>query len=124
MSGGVLHHGTHEEDGPVTREVLASPRTNPALRRAGHPSPNAPCVGRGMRGRLRTSSCIEVGRRQGEPKSRLTEVRKSEGCIRALTPGNLLALGPGRAKAARVNKIFRREPCLMHRHQEACHCDC
>ncbi len=26
MSGGVLHHGTHEEDGPVTREVLASPR--------------------------------------------------------------------------------------------------
>ena len=26
MSGGVLHHGTHEEDGPVTREVLISPR--------------------------------------------------------------------------------------------------
>ncbi len=26
MPGGVLHHGTHEEDGPVTREVLASPR--------------------------------------------------------------------------------------------------
>jgi hypothetical protein len=26
VSGGVLHHGTHEEDGPVTREVLLSPR--------------------------------------------------------------------------------------------------
>jgi hypothetical protein len=26
VSGGVLHHGTHEEDGPATREVLTSPR--------------------------------------------------------------------------------------------------
>ncbi len=26
MSGEVLHHGTYEEDGPVTREVLTSPR--------------------------------------------------------------------------------------------------
>ena len=26
MSGGVLHHGTHEEDGPVTWEILISPR--------------------------------------------------------------------------------------------------
>ena len=25
-SGGVLHHGTQEEDGPVTREALISPR--------------------------------------------------------------------------------------------------
>ena len=29
VSGGVWHHGTPEEDGPVTREVLASPRYNP-----------------------------------------------------------------------------------------------
>jgi hypothetical protein len=26
VPGGVLHHGTHEEDGPVTREALTSPR--------------------------------------------------------------------------------------------------
>ena len=26
MSGEVLHHGTYEEDGPVTREALVSPR--------------------------------------------------------------------------------------------------
>jgi hypothetical protein len=39
VSGGVFDHGTHEEDGPVTREVLASPRGNPVLRRAGDPSP-------------------------------------------------------------------------------------
>jgi len=39
VSGGVFDHGAHEEDGPVTREVLASPRRNPVLRRAGDPSP-------------------------------------------------------------------------------------
>ena len=39
MSGGVLHHGTHEEDGPVTREVLVFPRECPVGWRAGHPSP-------------------------------------------------------------------------------------
>ena len=39
VSGGVFDHGTHEEDGPVTWEALASPRHIPALRRAGDPSP-------------------------------------------------------------------------------------
>jgi hypothetical protein len=29
VSGGVFDHGTHEEDGPVTREALASPRRHP-----------------------------------------------------------------------------------------------
>ncbi len=29
VSGGVFDHGTHEEDGPVTWEALASPRRNP-----------------------------------------------------------------------------------------------
>ncbi len=38
-SGGVLHHGTLEEDGPVTWEALVSPREFPVLRRAGDPSP-------------------------------------------------------------------------------------
>jgi len=33
----------------------------------------------------------EVGRGRGEPELRPTEARESEGCIRALTSGNLLA---------------------------------
>ena len=36
--------------------------------------------------------------------------RESEGCIRAVTSGNGRAPGPGRAKAARVGVIFRRDP--------------
>src|SRR6266478_7348611 len=39
VSGGVFDHSTHEEDGPVTWEALASPRLIPVLRRAGDPSP-------------------------------------------------------------------------------------
>jgi hypothetical protein len=40
VSGGVFFdHSTHEEDGPVTWEALASPRHTPVLRRAGDPSP-------------------------------------------------------------------------------------
>jgi hypothetical protein len=39
VSGGVYDQGTHEEDGPVTWEALASPRHTPALRRAGDWSP-------------------------------------------------------------------------------------
>jgi hypothetical protein len=39
--------------------------------------------------------------------------RESEGCIGALTSGNGVTPGPGRAKAARVDVIFRREPCPM-----------
>jgi hypothetical protein len=35
VSGEVLHHGTHGEDGPVTREALVFPREVPVLRRAG-----------------------------------------------------------------------------------------
>ena len=39
VSGGVFDHSTHEEDGPVTWEALASPRRIPVRRRAGDPSP-------------------------------------------------------------------------------------
>jgi len=31
VSGGVFDHSTHEEDGPVTWEALASPRRNPGV---------------------------------------------------------------------------------------------
>jgi hypothetical protein len=36
--GEVLHHGTYEEDDPVTREALVSPREFSAVRRAGDQS--------------------------------------------------------------------------------------
>ena len=36
--GGVLHHGTYEEDDPVTREALVFPREFPVQRRAGDQS--------------------------------------------------------------------------------------
>ena len=39
ISGGVFGQSTHEEDGPVTWEALASPRHIPVSRRAGDPSP-------------------------------------------------------------------------------------
>ncbi len=39
VSGGVFDRSTHEEDGPVTWEALASPRQTPVERRAGDPSP-------------------------------------------------------------------------------------
>jgi hypothetical protein len=39
VSGGVFDYSTHEEDGPVTWEALASPRRIPVLRRAGELSP-------------------------------------------------------------------------------------
>ena len=93
--GGVLHHGTYEEDGPVTWEALVSPREFPVLRRAGDPSPKpvrlagARAGRRGNRQKKRLPQ--EVGRWRGEPEPRPKEARESEGRIRALTSGNLLA---------------------------------
>jgi len=113
VSGGVFDHGTHEEDGPVTWEALASPRHTPVMRGAGDPSPT--------HGTLRThvSSAQEAQNKRphrGRPLARGTGAvaeggRESEGCIRALTSGNRVTPGPDRAKAARVGVIFWRDPC-------------
>jgi hypothetical protein len=73
VSGGVLHHGTHEEDGPVTREVLASPRTT---RSYGEPVT-----------RLRRAACWQEHARpvqnkllhRGRPLTRGTEVAAEGG---------------------------------------------
>ena len=115
VSGGVFDHGTYEEDGPVTWEALASPRHTPALRRAGDPSPTHDMV------RAPVSSAVEAQNtrpQRGRPSARGTGAvaaggRESEGCIRAVTSGNRGTLGPGRAQAARVGVIFKREPCPM-----------
>ena len=49
-----------------------------------------------------------VGWLQGATGAPADEARESEGCEVAATPGNGVAPGPGRAKAARVDVIFRR----------------
>ena len=60
VSGGVLDHGTHEEDGPVTWEALASPRLIPVLRRAGDESPT--------HGTLRAHGSSAQEAQEGVPK--------------------------------------------------------
>ncbi len=50
-----------------------------------------------------------VGRlERGEPELETKQRRESEGRIRAMTSGNVLARGPGRAKAARAGVNLRR----------------
>ena len=124
VSGGVFDHSTYEEDGLVTWEALASPRRH--HRFCGEPMTR---LRRTTRLRAHVSSAIwhrtsarhEGGHRQGEPEPWPTEARESESCIRAMTSGNGLAPEPGRAKAARVDVSFRREPCPTHRRWETCH---
>jgi len=75
VSGGVFDYSTHEEDGPVTWEVLASPRHIPVLRRAGESSPTHGTL------RVHVSSAHEAQNKhphrgrlwQGEPEPWLME---------------------------------------------------
>lgn len=75
ISGGVFDLSTHEEDGPVTWEALASPRHIPVLRRAGESSPTHGTL------RVHVSSAHEAQnkhphrgkQRQGEPEPWLME---------------------------------------------------
>jgi hypothetical protein len=115
ISGGVFDHGTYEEDGPVTWEALASPRYTPVWRRAGDPSPTHDT----WRAHVSSASKAQNKRPQrGRPHARGTRAmaeggRESEGCIGAMTLGNGVTPGPGRAKVARVGVNFGREPCPM-----------
>jgi hypothetical protein len=47
--------------------------------------------------------------KRGEPELETKQRRESEGRIRAMTSGNVLARGPERAKAARAGVNLRRE---------------
>ena len=93
-SGGVLHHGTQEEDGPVTWEALSLlGRSGPTESRLSISETGAFAGARAGRQDIWQNKRLpqEVGRRRGEPKPRPKEARESEGCIGALTSGNLLA---------------------------------
>ena len=120
--GGVLDHGTQEEGGPGTWEALVlldSTRSH------------------GESGDLFSDAFAQADRavggqekrpHRGRPQARGTGAeadgaRESEGCEVASTSGNGVAPGPGRAKAARVDASFRREPWPTLRRWEACHRD-
>ncbi len=60
----MLHHGTHEEDGPVTREALAFAREVPVLRRAGDRSPKL------ARLRVHVLVAETIGRKAPAPRGR------------------------------------------------------
>ena len=115
VSGGVFDHGTDEEDGPGPWEALASPRPIPVLRSAGDPSPTHDTL---VRARVVGHRAQNKRAHRGRPLARGPGAvaeggRESEGGIRAWTSGNGVTPGPGRAQAARVEVIFRREPCPM-----------
>jgi hypothetical protein len=119
---GVSDHGTQEEDGPGTWEALAFLDNFRSHGESGDPSP-APLAQAD-----RAPGGEEKRPHRGRPPARGTgagadEARESEGCTVASTSGNGLAPGPGRAKAARVDVSFRREPCPTHRRWETCHRD-
>ena len=120
--GGVLDHGTQEEDGPGTWEALVLlDRTRSHGESGDHFSDAFAQADRAVGGQ-------EKRPHRGRPQARGTGAeadgaRESEGCKVALTSGNGVAPGPGRAKAARVDASFRREPWPTLRRWEACHRD-
>ncbi len=107
--GGVLDHGTQEEDGPDTWEALAFLDNFRSHGESGDPCSDA------LAQADRVTGGKEKCPHRGRPLARGTGAeadgaRESEGCKVASTSGNGVALGPGRAKAARVDASFRREP--------------
>jgi hypothetical protein len=86
--GGVFVFGTYEEDGPVTWEALTFPSDETAN---GEPYLNLrrSCVLRvHVESGQEEDTSREVGRKQGEPEPRPTDVRESEGRIGAVKMGN------------------------------------
>ena len=107
--GGVLDHGTQEEDGPGTWETLVLLDKTRSHGESGDPFSDA------FAQADRAAGGKEKCPHRGRPLARGTGAeadgtRESEGCKVALTSGNGVAPGPGRAKAARVDASFRREP--------------
>ncbi len=120
--GGVLDHGTQEEDGPGTWETLV------LLDKIRSHGESGDLFSDALAQADRVSGGKEKCPHRGRPLARGTgaEVdgtRESEGRKVALTSGNGVAPGPDRAKAARVDASFRREPWPTLRRWETCHRD-
>ena len=107
--GEVLDHGTQEEDGPGTWEALAFLDNFRSHGESGDTFSDARVLAD------RAQGGEEKHPHRGRSLARGTGAaadgaRESEGCKVAETSGNGVAPGPGRAKAARVDASFRREP--------------
>jgi hypothetical protein len=90
LTGGVSARGAYGKGGPVTWETLCF-------------------LGMQVDQRQGKTGAETLAESQG-----VDEYRESEGRIRAMKVGNELALGPSRAKAARVGMNFWSEPWRMH----------
>jgi hypothetical protein len=104
-----MDHGTQEEDDPGTWETLVFLDKFRSHGESGDPFSDALVLAD------RAQGGKEKHPYRGRPQARGTgaeadEARESEGCKVATTSGNGVTPGPGRAKAARVDASFRREP--------------
>ena len=116
--GGVYDGGTHEEEDPATWETLTCPGPQPVPRSPGDHAPTR----RTSRTPVRPASLLrggvaqnqgvrsEEGRRRGEPEPGTDAGQGVGGPHTSDDVGERQAAGPGRAKAARVDANFRREP--------------
>jgi hypothetical protein len=91
-------HGTYEEDGPVTWEILSSPRENAASRSA---APEAPRVKAFWRCTRRPAKKKHLPR--GRPKARGTGA-EAEGCQEVGGPHMSDDGGEGRGKTTHPSK--------------------
>jgi hypothetical protein len=112
--GEVSNRGTPEGDDPETWETRIVP---PELAAPGEPHPNlrVTCVRERRHGwpredRSRRSARQAVGRRRGKTGAEAEGDAGVGGPHSREDVGERLATGPGRAKAARVETNFRREP--------------
>jgi hypothetical protein len=106
----VSDRGTHEEDGPVTWEILFTPRRDE--RPEGEPLPKSPTGTRKRKPVLpgkEEASAAEVGRKQGEPELSPKVDRESEDCIRAETSGNGRRPDPAEQRRSVLVRTLRRE---------------
>jgi len=94
----------------------------PERRRAGDPSPT-PVRKRTAYEAAKKRVRAEVGRRQGATGAAADGDEGVGGLRSSDEVGERLAFGPGGAKAARVDVIFRRAPWPKHRLRVTCHRD-
>ena len=118
---GVEDHGTFEEGGPATWEVLISPResTGDAESRRSVSDEHAFRMHAALG--EEQASVAEVDHARGMTTARVDEDQEVGGPHTSDDAGERLAPGPRRAKAARADTNFRREPCPMHRRRGTCH---
>ncbi len=112
---GVYDYGTLEEDGPETWEALISPWADSG--HLGEPVTRlrrAACLreahAAGHRVWHRTSTRHKVGRRQGKTVAAADGNEGVGGLHTSYEVGERAGTGPGGAKAARVDVIFRMDP--------------